>query len=227
MGRPASASHVSQVTKSTEYVSERKKDKVKDLPDELQAVWEQDREKKAENKRKRALARLEAAADPFAKKKGGKKGMKDMLAAARYEGPEELPNRIVDLVSLEQQIRRFIANIGGPNSMTTPPADKGTRKKIHELANAFSLKSLSKGSGNKRYTTLTKTTKSGFNVNEKKVRRIMQTVPGYKWDTTGSNRYAKGGKVMSLAKHAEGEEVGKVRAPTSLLCFMFNLLSSS
>ena len=55
----------------------RKKDKYKDLPDELQAQWELDRAKKAENKRKRAAARLEAAADPFAKKKGGKLSNKD------------------------------------------------------------------------------------------------------------------------------------------------------
>ena len=53
--------------------SERKKDKYKDLPPELKEQWAADRAKKAENKRKRALARLEAAADPLVKKKGGKK----------------------------------------------------------------------------------------------------------------------------------------------------------
>ena len=188
----------------------RKKDKYKDLPDELQAQWELDRAKKAENKRKRAAARLEAAADPFAKKKGGKKGLKAMLNAARYDGAEELPNRIVDIVTLEQQIRRFVQNLGGPNSMSTPPADKETRKLIHELANAFSLKSLSKGKGNSRYTTLTKTTRTGVGINEKKIRRILNMSDGYHWDTTGSVPGGRGGKATSLAKHREGEEVGKV-----------------
>jgi hypothetical protein len=157
---------------------------------------------------------MEAAADPLTKKKGGKKGTKAMLGAARYEGPEELPNRIVDLVSLEQQIRRFIQDLDGPRSMTTPPCDKMTRAKIHELANAFSLKSQSKGSGNARYTTLTKTTKAGMNINERKIKQILKTSAGYQWDTTGSARGGKfPNKVMSLAKHREGEEVGKVCWP--------------
>ena len=84
------------------------------------------------------------------KKKGGKKGLKAMIAAARYDGPDELPNRITDMVSLEQQIRRFLADIGGPNSMSLPPAAKETRRKIHELADAFNLKSQSKGKGKER-----------------------------------------------------------------------------
>ena len=195
--------------KLTSYtVSARKKDQYKGLPKELQAQWEQDRAKKAENKRKRERARLEAASDPLVQKKGGKKGMKATLAAARYEGEDELPNRIVDFASLEQQIRRFLANIDGPRTMTTPPANKESREKIHKLANAFNLKSQSKGEGSRRYTTLAKTTKSGINVNEKKVRRILRS-SGY-WDTTGSVGGGKGGTV-SLAKHREGEEVGKVR----------------
>ncbi|EKM54770.1 uncharacterized protein PHACADRAFT_258843 [Phanerochaete carnosa HHB-10118-sp] len=201
----------------------RNKDKYKDLPDELQAQWEADRAKKAENKRKRAQTRLEAEADPLTKKKGGKKGMKAMLAAARYEGEEELPNRIVDLATLEKQIRRFLANIGGPRTMSTPPADKEARKQIHELANAFSLKSQSKGKGNTRYTVLTKTTKSGTNVNEWKIRRILN-VSGY-WDTTGSARGGNG-KGVSLAKHHEGEEVGKAAPKINASNIGFQMLAS-
>lgn len=190
-------------------VAGRNKDKYKDLPEELQAQWELDREKKAENKRMRALQRIEAAADPLSEKKGGKKGMKAMLAAARYDGPEELPNRITDLPSLVQQIRRFLANVGGPSSMSLPPLNKATRKRVHELAGAFNLNSKSKGGGDTRYTTLTKTTKSGFKINERKIGRIMREA-GHQWEE--SSRYDKGnGKNMSLAKHREGEEVGKVR----------------
>lgn len=186
----------------------RNKDKYKDLSPDLQEQWAKDREKKAENKRKRALDRLAAAADPLSEKKGGKKGMKAALAAARYDGEAiEIPNRIVDLATLEQQIRRFLADIGGRREMVLPPCGKATREKIHKLAEAFSLKSKSKGKGNTRYTTLTKTTKSGVGVNERKIRRILKSV-GADWigpDGTGGKR------AYSLAKHREGEEVGKVR----------------
>lgn len=190
------------------YTSERK-EKFRDtgLPDEFQEQWEKDRAKKSENKRKRQLARLEAAADPMTKKKGGKKGLKAMLAASRLEEEDavELPNRIVNLITLEQQIRRFLEDIGGPRSMTLPPCDKNTRKKVHALAAAFYLKSQSKGGGDARYTTLTKTTSSGLNVNEHTIRKILRNDDGY-WDTND-----RAPPRTSLNKHREGEEVGKVR----------------
>ena len=178
--------------------------KNKDVPFALQEQWENDRKKKAENKAKRALERLKLAADPMVRKKGGKKGMKDSLAAARYA--QELPNQVNSLISLEQQIRRFLADLGGPQSMALPPADKNTRKRVHELAGAFNLKSQSKGKGSGRYTTLIKTTRSGIQINEGKVRRILREVDP-SWQ--GPDRRGRG-QVSSLAKHKEGEEVGKV-----------------
>lgn len=137
--------------------------------------------------------------------------MKASLAAARSSA--ELPNQVRDLVSLEQQIRRFLADLGGPHTMALPPANKGTRTKIHKLADAFNLKSLSKGKGDQRYTTLTKTTMSGININENKIRKILRSVDS-SWqgpDRGGPN------KVSSLAKHKEGEEVGKVRTSVPVL----------
>lgn len=197
---------------NTPPTSERKKKfKNTGLPENLRDQWEQDRAKKAENKRKWQVARLEVASDPLTEKKGGKKGLKAMLAAARADpdGPIELPNRIVDLSTLEQQIRRFLENLGGPSSMTLPPCDKETRRKVHLLADAFSLKSASKGNGEKRYTTLTKTSWSGLGeVREGKVRSILREDNGY-W---AGGRGGKGRvQPTSLAKHREGEEVGKVR----------------
>ncbi|KAI0088089.1 hypothetical protein BDY19DRAFT_994500 [Irpex rosettiformis] len=177
------------------------------LPPDMKEQWEKDRATKAENKRKRQLDRLEAAADPLAKKKGGKKGHKAMLAAARLEegGPITLLNRIVNLSTLEQQIRRFIDKRDGPSSMSLPPCDKDTRRKIHEMAIAFNLKSFSKGKGTTRYITLTKTSYTGTKINEKKVKRIMREDDG-DWGRPG-----KRGKTQatSLATHREGEEVGK------------------
>lgn len=139
--------------------------------------------------------------------------MKDMLRVARMDIEVAIPHRIVDIVSLEREIRRFLDNIGGPSTMALPPADKETRKRIHELANAFSLKSTSKGSGNTRYTTLSKTSRSGLNINEKKVKRILRTV-NKNWE--GPERRTDRGTATSLGKHREGEEVGKVN-PSSLI----------
>ncbi|ETW75118.1 hypothetical protein HETIRDRAFT_330580 [Heterobasidion irregulare TC 32-1] len=77
------------------------------------------------------------------------------------------------MISLEQQIRRFLADIGGRTTMALPPMQKDARKRVHNLAMAFNLKSQSKGKNDMRYTTLIKTTKSGFVVDEKKVRWIV------------------------------------------------------
>ncbi|TFY57471.1 hypothetical protein EVJ58_g6998 [Rhodofomes roseus] len=182
----------------------RRKDK--HIPPELNDQWEKDRQKKAENKRKRREAMIAAAADPLAQHKGGKKGRKAMLAAARLEEYMEVENRVVDFASLETQIRHFLADIGSKSAMALPPCDKETRKKIHDLAEAFNLKSQSKGHGVGRYTTLIKTSKSGIGINEKKIRRITKTNKDSTWGVPGKGK-AKGG--VSLAKHREGEEVGK------------------
>lgn len=195
---------------STNDPLERRKDQFKDLPTELQAIWQKDRDKKAANKKARAQARLELAADPLAPHKGGKKGRKAMLAAAKLDPTiTVLPNRIVDLTTLVQQIRRFIADIGGPQTMSLPPTDKETRKNVHELAIAFQLKSVSKGKGEARYTTLTKTTRSGMGVDERKVGRICrrnggggQFVESFEWKGKG--------KRVEMPRHREGDEIGKV-----------------
>ncbi|KAG6815705.1 hypothetical protein H0H87_012089, partial [Tephrocybe sp. NHM501043] len=136
----------------------KSKDKYKDLPPELQEQWKKDRDKKAENKRLRYIKRLEFAADPMSPNKGGKKGRKAMLAAAKLDPTITiLPNRVIDMTTLVQQIRRFVNDLNGPQTMSLPPTTKETRKAIHEMALAFNLKSVSKGKGDARYTTLSKT----------------------------------------------------------------------
>lgn len=143
--------------------------KAKDIPADLRDQWNRDHAKKAARKQLRAQARLEQAADPLIRKKGGKKGRKATLAAAALDPTIQLPNQVVDMISLEQQIRRFLADIGGRTTMALPPMQKDARKRVHDLAMAFNLKSQSKGKNDMRYTTLIKTTKSGFVVDEKKV----------------------------------------------------------
>ncbi|KAL4246617.1 Splicing-associated domain-containing protein [Abortiporus biennis] len=185
--------------------AKRKKDK--HIPSELQDQWDKDRAKKAENKEKRRLARLEVAADPLTPKKGGKKALKAAIAVSRLDSDIQIPNRIVDFVTLEQQIRRFLEDLGGRNSMVTPPADKATRKKVHELAECFNLKTKSHGKEGNRYTMLYKTTLSGININEKKVRRIMRSFTST-WQGPPVSNDRQRGKPQSLAKHREGEVVG-------------------
>ena len=194
---------------------ERHKDKGKSLPAELQAQWEKDRQKKAENKRLRAEVRFMIASDPLAEHKGGKKGKKAMLAASRLDPTiHVLPNRVIDMVTLVQQIRRFLGDLDGPTSMSLPPTNKATRKSVHELANAFGLNSVSKGKGDARYTTLVKTTRSGFSVNEAKIGKIVRRSGGRpEFVNSGSMKPGKDSGNKGPRQQKDGEEVGKVRFP--------------
>ena len=181
----------------------------KDLPPELQEQWEKDRLKKAKRKSERELARLEAAVDPLVTKTGGKKSKKAMIAAAKLDPSIEIPHRIVDMVSVEQQIRRFLAN-KEKNDMALPACGRSTRKKIHNLAALFNLKSKSEDGALGRYTTLFKTKHSGKNIDEQKVARMIE---GFKhralydvsdddWDDRGKGK----GKGKSKGK---GKDKGK------------------
>jgi len=149
----------------------------KDLPTGLQEQWEKDRLKKANKKRERELARLEAALDPLVPKEGGKKSKKAMITAARLDPSIEIRHRIVDMVSVGQQIRRFLAD-NGKKDMALPACDKSTRKKIHNLAALFGLNSKSKDCALGRYTTLRKTKRTGGNIDERQVTRMME---GFKY----------------------------------------------
>lgn len=185
------------------HITERRKDK--DIPPELRDQWERDRAKKAANKEKRAQARLEAAASPFAQHKGGAKGMKDMLKASKLDPIVQLPNRITDLVSLVEQIRVFLSDIGGRDIMTLPPMAKQTRKEVHQLALAFGLNSKSIGTGKTRYTRLIKTSRSGVGIKESKIAGILKR-NGFE----GSYDAGRRGKSGQIPRHREGDVVGKV-----------------
>jgi len=196
----------------TNRFAERKKDRYRDLPLDLRVQWEKDRLKKADYKNAREFERLARAADPLSRKKGGKKGRKAMLAAASSDPTiVVLPNRVIDLTTLVQQIRRFTADIGGPSSMALPPTNKATRKDIHEIALAFGLKSQSKGKESVRYTTLYKTSMSGIRVDEAKVAKIMRRSGGPSWkgESFGSEGW-KRKSAGTMLRQREGDEVGKV-----------------
>jgi len=180
----------------------------KDLPAELVEQWEKDRLKKAKRKSERELARLETAVDPDVTKKGGKKSKKAMIiAAARPDASVQISHRIVDMNSVEQQIRRFLAD--KERAYTVLPAcDRSTRKKIHHLAALFGLSSKSKDGALGRYTTLSKMDRSGKNIDERKVVRMME---GFKYRASydvSDDDWDGGGKGKGRGK-GKGKGKGK------------------
>lgn len=153
-----------------------------------------------------------------------------MLVAARVDPTiTVIPNRIIDMVTLVQQIKRFISDKDGPLSMALPPTNKATRKNIHEMAAAFNLKSISKGKGDARYTTLTKTSRSSFDIDELKIAKIARRSGGMgaRGDTfireKKKDKKIKGsGAQGRMPRHREGEEVGKVREGVSTRKLVFS-----
>ncbi|ESK93423.1 r3h domain containing protein [Moniliophthora roreri MCA 2997] len=201
----------------------KRKNKSKHLPPDLAALWESDRQKKAAKKREREMERLLAAADPLSPRKGGKK-------ARKLEGRAHslsLDNRVIDISTLVQQIRRFLDD-DGKQSMSLPPCAKETRKMVHELAIAFGLKSLSKGNGRDRFTTLSKTKRSAEGrIDENKVGKVvrMGRARGIEFAAgidVGSRRGNGKGKPTKIR---EGDEVGKAAPKLTETNIGFRLLA--
>jgi hypothetical protein len=124
-----------------------KKGKPNGISPELEEQWQRDRAKKAEFKRLRADARGEAAS----------LGIQWKKHRILHGSAPDLLQPANDLDSVERLIRSFLKNLGGPGSLSLPAMSREARKKVHDLAGAFNLKSKSKGKGTSRYTTLIKT----------------------------------------------------------------------
>lgn len=105
-------------------------------------------------------------------------------------------------------MRKFVADIGGARTHPLPPMDRKMRKTVHDLAHAFKLNSKSKGSGAARSTTLTKTTLSGMNVDEKAIARILGLSSSY---VTYEGGKSKGWPRAGRMRPRDGEVVGEVR----------------
>ncbi|KAH7339516.1 hypothetical protein B0J17DRAFT_716528 [Rhizoctonia solani] len=133
----------------------------KNLPPELQAQWERDRQKKAENKRLRALQRQMAALENSPKRGAGSKA-KFLFNA----GP------LLTVSAAETRLRSFVNNIN-LQKMALPAMDKESRRRVHLLAECFKIGTVSKGKGVGRYVTLKRTSRTGINIDEKKIRRLV------------------------------------------------------
>jgi hypothetical protein len=142
------------------------------------------------------------------------------------------PNRIINFASLLTQICIFVSDLSSnKQSMSLPPTDKETCKFIHEIAYEFSLKSVSKGKGDGRYTTLTKMTRTKVEMSvkmEKKVMRIINRSRGRRagGEFMGSASFGgfSGGGGGKMLRQREGEEVGQEAPKIASSNIRFKLL---
>jgi len=216
------------------------KQKAAHVPVHLQKTWEKDRQKKAEYKRNRAAERLEAELSlyPASKKGKGKgkgKGLKYEDLSSQPRSAREMSalfdldaddddtdfvrkrkfQPVTDLASLNEEIKVFLTD-AGKTTMTLPPMEKFSRKRVHELATCYQLKSQSKGKGRGRFPILIKTSYSSVEVTDpRKVGRIIGA------STNGEfykAKYAKGPKLRMPGsagrsggvglRHMDGDTVG-------------------
>ena len=200
-------------------IDSRKQDRV--IPPELRDQWERDRAKKAERKRIRALARIQGAADLSRTRKSSRR-VQQVFGGARFQGDTLYVEHISDMTALVEMIRTFVDNLE-TSKMVLPPKTKKWRQRAHLFAGAFHLKSVSAGNGDGRFMTLTKTTRTGVKVNERKVSFLITGNKGggktrsganvnarkVSWLTNGNNgggnTSEKGG---SRVRPRDGEEVG-------------------
>ncbi|SCV73428.1 BQ2448_7354 [Microbotryum intermedium] len=133
-----------------------------------QAQWENDRAKKSDFKRKRALARAEAAeAAPHKFKKGH-------VPPASFAGSS-------DVAVLNLKMRDFILHDLEQGSLSLPPMSKKSRVAVHLLSEAYGLNSKSVGKGKARFPVLVRTQKTTtYGVDERKIRAIILTAEGEK-----------------------------------------------
>ncbi|KAF7943291.1 hypothetical protein EAE96_011220 [Botrytis aclada] len=113
-----------------------------ELEASMRSAWDNDRVKKKERKQEREILRARGLLT-------GKHGKPDMKA--RYkEG--------MSIDDVKEEIKEFLK--GNNTTLSLPAMDKADRKFVHEIANAFKLKSKSAGLGNKRYPILYRTSRT-------------------------------------------------------------------
>ncbi|WWC86279.1 uncharacterized protein L201_001152 [Kwoniella dendrophila CBS 6074] len=123
--------------------------------------------------------------------------------------PSGMPLDMVD-----DKIQIFLED-RGKTTLSLPPMGKDDRKKVHMLADCYGLGSKSKGSGKNRFTVLIKNKRSGSNINEVKIDRLLsssQKVGGdfYKalYSRGSGKTKSKGQSGQPSIRHKDGDEVG-------------------
>ena len=154
--------------------------------EELQLQWEKDRSSKAAKKRARAEARHTAMLNPYPNTHGmSKKDAKRLDKKARRsalkgliddDGPVtgEVIATPTSFGAISAMIDQFLAD-DGRTTLTLPPMLKRDRALVHNMADAYALKSKSKGKGKDRFPILFKTSKTGSRVDRSRIRRLQRT----------------------------------------------------
>ena len=125
-----------------------------ELERSMEDAWDLDRMKKSAKKREREELR---AAGFLGKGQAGKPDMK-----AKYkEG--------MNIEDIKEELKDFL--LGSNTTLSLPPMDKTYRKIVHDIANAFNLKSKSAGKGNTRFPVVYRTQRT-MAYNETTFRRV-------------------------------------------------------
>ncbi|CAG8971403.1 hypothetical protein HYALB_00006953 [Hymenoscyphus albidus] len=162
----------------------------------MQKAWDNDRVKKKERKQEREELRAQGLL-------GSKNGKVDMKAKFR-EG--------MAIHDVKDAIKEFLK--GNDSTLLLVPMDKANRKIVHELANAFNLKSKSVGKGDQRFPVLYRTRGTRFysesmfdNVESKLARRFLPRM-----DVGGKRGprpvHGGGGYGGAAASYRDGDVVG-------------------
>lgn len=113
-----------------------------ELEASMQMAWDNDRVKKKERKQEREELRAQGLL-------GNKNGKPDLKE--KYKGG-------MGFHSIKEEIKTFL--MSNHTTLSLPPMDKADRKVVHEIANAFNLKSKSAGSGSTRFPILYRTSRT-------------------------------------------------------------------
>lgn len=183
-----------------------------ELEASMEMAWENDRLKKKERKQERE----ELRAQGLLGSKNGKPDLKQKykegmgIHAVREEIKQFLMGDNTTYVLL--LLRLHFTNM---YSLSLPPMDKADRKIVHEIANAFNLKSKSAGNGNTRFPILYKTSRTSifaehtYNMVEAKLTRRYLPRMDVSRKRTGMKGVARGGGINSAAvSYRDGDIVG-------------------
>jgi len=110
-------------------------------------MWDKDRSKKRQKKLEREELRAEG-----------------LLGTPGRNGKADLSQKYAFGITMQQvhdELRTFMLD-ENQTSRPFPPMDKHERKRLHEVANVLTLKSKSVGSGNDRFLTLYKNSRTPF-----------------------------------------------------------------
>ncbi|KAN0101766.1 hypothetical protein V8E51_012276 [Hyaloscypha variabilis] len=170
-----------------------------ELEASMQMAWDNDRVKKKERKQERGELRAQGLL-------GSKNGKPDLKQKYK-EG--------MGIHAVKEEIKKFL--MGTDTTLSLPPMDTADRKVVHELANAFKIKSKSVGSGNNRAPILIRTTRTSvyvernFNAIEERLsRRFLPRLDvGGRRSGAVAKRIRGGGGVNNTSvSYRDGDVVG-------------------